>query len=198
MTEDTRQLQVSARNVLFLRTSDTTDMTRLLRATLRLRPNRIVVGEVRYASALTLLKAWNTGHPGGVGTVHAQDVGGALIRIGQLIQEAAVPLNPEFTAAAVNVIVSVRRADSGRSVEEVATVRGWSAGSGLPGSHRDYLHHAAGALTPCDIKAVSLKRAHDDIGTQPQLRVVTDTHRPSLPLPLMHYVMHENAIPLLL
>jgi type IV secretion system protein TrbB len=129
--EDTRELQVSAQNVVFLRTSDTTDMTRLLRATLRLRPDRIVVGEVRDGSALTLLKAWNTGHPGGVGTVHADDVGGALIRIGQLIQETGVPPNPELTAEAVNVVVSIRRTEAGRRVQEVATVRGWSAGGGF-------------------------------------------------------------------
>jgi type IV secretion system protein VirB11 len=129
--EDTRELQVSARNVVFLRTSDTTDMTRLLRATMRLRPDRIVVGEVRDGSALTLLKAWNTGHPGGVGTVHADDVGGALIRIGQLIQEAGVPPNPELTAEAVNVVVSIRRTEAGRRVQEVATVGGWSTGGGF-------------------------------------------------------------------
>jgi P-type conjugative transfer ATPase TrbB len=129
--EDTRELQLSAQNVVFLRTSDSTDMTRLLRATMRLRPDRIVVGEVRDASALTLLKAWNTGHPGGVGTVHAHDAGGALIRIGQLIQEAGVPPNPELIAEAVNVIVSIRRTDTGRRVEEVAGVRGWSAGGGF-------------------------------------------------------------------
>lgn len=73
-------------NVVFLRTSETIDMTRLLRATLRLRPDRIVVGEVRGAEALALLKAWNTGHPGGVGTVHANDAVGALVRLGQLIR----------------------------------------------------------------------------------------------------------------
>ena len=129
--EDTRELQSSARNAVFLRTSDTTDMTRLLRATMRLRPDRIVVGEVRDASALTLLKAWNTGHPGGVGTVHAFDASGALIRVGQLIQEAGVPPNPELIAEAVNVIVSIRRTDTSRRVEEVAAVRGWSASSGF-------------------------------------------------------------------
>ena len=129
--EDTRELQVSARNVVFLRTSDTVDMTRLLRATLHLRPDRIVVGEVRDGSALTLLKAWNTGHPGGVATVHADDIAGALIRMGQLIQEAGVPPNPELTAEAVNVVVSIRRIESGRRVQAVAKVRGWTPGGGF-------------------------------------------------------------------
>ena len=129
--EDTRELQVNAENVVFLRTSDNTDMTRLLRATMRLRPDRIVVGEVRDGSALALLKAWNTGHPGGVGTVHANDASAALIRVGQLIQEAGVPPNPELIAEAVNVVVSIKRATTARRVEEVAAVRGWSASGGF-------------------------------------------------------------------
>ncbi|MDE2267674.1 MAG: P-type conjugative transfer ATPase TrbB [Betaproteobacteria bacterium] len=129
--EDTRELQVNAENVVFLRTSDNTDMTRLLRATMRLRPDRIVVGEVRDGSALALLKAWNTGHPGGVGTVHANDASAALIRIGQLIQEAGVPPNPELIAEAVNVVVSIKRTADGRRVEEVAAVRGWSSSGGF-------------------------------------------------------------------
>ena len=129
--EDTRELQVAADNVVSLKTSDNTDMTRLLRATMRLRPDRIVVGEVRDGSALALLKAWNTGHPGGVGTVHANDASAALIRIGQLIQEAGVPPNPELIAEAVNVVVSIKRTATGRRVEEVATVSGWSASGGF-------------------------------------------------------------------
>ena len=129
--EDTRELQVSARNVVYLRTSDTIDMTRLLRATMRLRPDRIVVGEVRDGSALTLLKAWSTGHPGGVGTVHASDAEGALVRLGQLVQDAGVPPNPELVADAVNVIVSICRTDTGRRVQEVAAVHGWTTGTGF-------------------------------------------------------------------
>jgi len=80
---------------------------------------------------LALLKAWNTGHPGGVGTVHANDASAALIRVGQLIQEAGVPPNPELIAEAVNVVVSIRRAIEGRRVEEVSLVRSWSAGRGF-------------------------------------------------------------------
>ena len=129
--EDTRELQVNAQNVVFLPTSANTDMTRLLRATMRLRPDRIVVGEVRDGSALALLKAWNTGHPGGVGTVHANDASAALIRIGQLIQEAGVPPNPELIAEAINVVVSIKRTATGRKVEGVVAVRGWSASGGF-------------------------------------------------------------------
>jgi Flp pilus assembly protein, ATPase CpaF len=88
--EDTRELQISAPNVVSFRTSDQIDMTRLLKSTMRMRPDRIIVGEVR-GKALDLLKAWNTGHPGGVGTVHANDARAALTRVSMLIQEANVP-----------------------------------------------------------------------------------------------------------
>jgi type IV secretion system protein VirB11 len=126
--EDTRELQCAAPNVVFLRTSEGIDMTRLLRATLRMRPDRIVVGEVRGAEALALLKAWNTGHPGGIGTVHANDAEAALIRLGQLIQEANVPPNPELIAETVNVVVSIKRTATGRRVEEIVRVMGYRDG----------------------------------------------------------------------
>ena len=126
--EDTRELQCSAENAVFLRTSETIDMTRLLRATMRLRPDRILVGEVRGGEALALLKAWNTGHPGGVGTVHANDAAAALVRLGQLIQEAGVPPVPELIAEAVDLVVSIRRTPHGRRIEEVVRVLGWKEG----------------------------------------------------------------------
>lgn len=126
--EDTLELQCAAPNTVFLRTSESTDMTRLLRATMRLRPDRIVVGEVRDAAALALLKAWNTGHPGGVGTVHANSAEAALVRIGQLIQEAGVPAQPELIAEAVNVVVSIKRTSTGRIVDEIVRVKGFENG----------------------------------------------------------------------
>lgn len=129
--EDTKELQCNAKNTVFLRSSDNTDMTRLLRATMRLRPDRIVVGEVRDASALALLKAWNTGHPGGIGTVHANDCAAALIRIGQLIQEAGVAPAPELIAEAVNIVISIKRSPTGRIIDEVASVKGWTSGAGF-------------------------------------------------------------------
>lgn len=126
--EDTLELQCAAPNTVFLRTSENTDMTRLLRATMRLRPDRIVVGEVRDGAALALLKAWNTGHPGGVGTVHANSAEAALVRIGQLIQEAGVPAQPELIAEAVNVVVSIKRTVDGRVVDQIARVAGFEGG----------------------------------------------------------------------
>lgn len=126
--EDTQELQCAAPNSVFLRTSENTDMIRLLRATMRLRPDRIVVGEVRDGAALALLKAWNTGHPGGVGTVHANGATAALTRVGQLIQEAGVPPSPGLIAQAVNVVVSIKRTAAGRLVDQIVRVKGFQDG----------------------------------------------------------------------
>lgn len=129
--EDVLELQCSVKNTVFLRTSTHIDQVSLLRATLRLRPDRIVVGEVRDKSALALLKAWNTGHPGGIGTVHANSTGAALVRIGQLIQEAGVPAAPELISEAVNLVVSIKRNATGRTIDEVAEVITWSSAIGF-------------------------------------------------------------------
>jgi Flp pilus assembly CpaF family ATPase len=72
LIEDTRELQCAAPDTVALRTRPgVVTMADLVRSTLRLRPDRIIVGEVRGGEALDMLKAWNTGHPGGIATVHA-------------------------------------------------------------------------------------------------------------------------------
>lgn len=125
--EDTRELQCPAVNKFPLRTSEFVDMTLLLRACMRMRPDRIVVGEVRDKAALALLKAWNTGHSGGVATVHANSAEAGLTRIEQLIQEANIPPIPAVIAEAINCIVSIQRTKTGRKVEQIVTVKGGSA-----------------------------------------------------------------------
>jgi P-type conjugative transfer ATPase TrbB len=91
LIEDTRELQCAAPNLVAMRTKDgVVSLSDLVRSSLRLRPDRIPIGEVRGAEALDLLKAWGTGHPGGVGTIHAGTALGALRRMEQLIQEAVV------------------------------------------------------------------------------------------------------------
>jgi len=128
--EDVLELQCAAKNALFLRTSENVDQTRLLRATMRLRPDRIVVGEVRDKAALALLKAWNTGHPGGLGTVHANDARAALVRLDQLIQEALVPPAPALIAEAVDVVISIKRVSGspGRVIDEIVAINGFDGG----------------------------------------------------------------------
>ncbi|UPU37868.1 P-type conjugative transfer ATPase TrbB [Geomonas paludis] len=121
--EDTLELQCSAPDTVFLRAREgVASMNDLLKATMRLRPDRIVVGEVRGGEALSLLKAWNTGHPGGCATVHANNAMGGLIRLEQLIQEAAVSVSKDLVAAAVDIIVHVERCGNGRIVREVVEV----------------------------------------------------------------------------
>ncbi len=129
--EDTRELQIDVANIVTLRTSETVDMQRLLRATMRLKPNRIIVGEVRGPEALALLKAWNTGHPGGVATLHADSAYEGLIRLEQLIEENAdTRANPKVIAAAVKLIIFIEsiNAEPGRLVTQVVEVKGYEDG----------------------------------------------------------------------
>jgi type IV secretion system protein VirB11 len=101
LIEDTMELQCVAPDTVALRSSATVSMDDLLKATMRLRPDRIVIGEVRGPEALALLKAWNTGHPGGYATVHANSARGGLIRLEQLVQEAVPNSQRELIADAV-------------------------------------------------------------------------------------------------
>ena len=107
--EDTLEIQCRAQNLVQLHTAESADMTRLVRTTMRLRPDRIIIGEVRGAEALALLKAWNTGHPGGVTTIHANSARAALTRLSSLVQEAGVPPQPELIAETINLLVFIVR-----------------------------------------------------------------------------------------
>lgn len=122
--EDTRELQCSSPNVVPLRAVDHVDMTRLLKATMRLRPDRILVGEARDGSALALLKAWNTGHPGGAATVHANSANAGLIRMEQLVAEATAAPMQALIAEAVDLIIAIEKTATGRRIKEVVTVSG--------------------------------------------------------------------------
>lgn len=124
MLEDTLELQCSSPNVVSLRTSAAKNMNDLLRATLRLRPDRICVGEVRDKAAHDLLKAWNTGHPGGLATIHANSAEMALTRLSQLVEEAGVPAIPAVVASAVNVVISIQRTATGRKIKQMIEVIG--------------------------------------------------------------------------
>lgn len=125
LIEDTRELQSPARDTVALRTRPgVVGMTELVRSTLRLRPDRIIVGEVRGREALDMLKAWNTGHPGGIATVHANSALSALYRIEQLIQEAVVTVPRHLIAEAIDLVVFIAGRSLARRVETVARVAG--------------------------------------------------------------------------
>ncbi|KCZ48491.1 P-type conjugative transfer ATPase TrbB [Hyphomonas sp. CY54-11-8] len=123
--EDTRELTCAAVNAVSLRTHrNSVTLTQLVRSTMRLRPDRIVVGEVRGPEALDLLKAWNTGHPGGITTLHANSAEAALDRLEQLAGEA-VNLPPrKLIAEAIDVVIFMARRDGARRVEEALRVTG--------------------------------------------------------------------------
>jgi type IV secretion system protein VirB11 len=123
--EDTIELQCKVDDCVALRTKDQVcNMTDLLKATMRLRPDRIIVGEVRGGEALALLKAWNTGHPGGLSTVHANSPVHGLIRLEQLIQEAVTAIPRALIADAVDLVVFIEREGAGRKVSKISNVMG--------------------------------------------------------------------------
>jgi type IV secretion system protein VirB11 len=102
-------------------------MADLVRDTLRLRPDRIIIGEVRDGSALDLLKAWNTGHPGGLVTIHANSAKEALQRLEELIGEVTDRIPHHAIAQAIQLIVHIERAQGRRRLKALSRVLGWSA-----------------------------------------------------------------------
>jgi len=143
--EDTRELQCAAPDTVALRTRPgIVSMTDLVRSTLRLRPDRIIVGEVRGAEALDMLKAWNTGHPGGIATVHANSAHAALYRLEQLVAEGVVTVPRRLIAEAIDMVVFIRGRGTGRRIESVAEVAGLDSDGG----------YAVTDLNPPQLKAI--------------------------------------------
>jgi type IV secretion system protein VirB11 len=101
-------------------------LSELVRSSHRLRPDRIPIGEVRGPEALDLLKAWGTGHPGGIGTIHAGTALGALRRLEQLVQEAGITVPRAMIAETINVIAVLAGRGAQRRLVDLATVRGLS------------------------------------------------------------------------
>lgn len=129
LIEDTRELQCAAKDCVALRTRrGLVTLADLVRSTLRLRPDRIIVGEVRGAEALDMLKAWNTGHPGGIATVHANSARSALYRIEQLAQEAVAIVPRRLVAEAVDLIVFIAGRGACRRIDAIAEVTGLDSG----------------------------------------------------------------------
>ena len=128
LIEDTRELQCAAPNLVALRTKDNVaSLSDLVRSSLRLRPDRIPIGEVRGPEALDLLKAWGTGHPGGFGTIHAGTALGALRRMEQLIQEAVVTVPRALIAETIDLVAVLSGRGSARRLSELARVEGLDA-----------------------------------------------------------------------
>jgi P-type conjugative transfer ATPase TrbB len=125
LIEDTRELQCTAENLVAMRTKDgVVTLAELVRSSLRFRPDRIPIGEVRGAEALDLLKAWGTGHPGGIGTIHAGTALGALRRLEQLIQEAVITVPRPTIAETIDLVAVLAGRGTARRLAELARVEG--------------------------------------------------------------------------
>jgi type IV secretion system protein TrbB len=132
--EDTMELQCPVANCVDLRAIGSVSMLDCLRACMRLKPKRIVIGEVRGAEAHVMLKAWNTGHPGGVATVHANDAVSGLIRLESLVAEATSAPQQSLIAEAVDLVVFIDEDSelaAGRKVRELLVVTGYDSGGYL-------------------------------------------------------------------
>ena len=121
--EDTRELKCDIENITYMKSNDHIDMTRLLKSAMRQDPDRIVVGEVRGSEALALLKAWNTGHPGGITTLHANNAINALTRLEQLILEGINTPQHKLIAESVDVVIYIKKINSKqRKVTEIIEI----------------------------------------------------------------------------
>jgi type IV secretion system protein VirB11 len=134
LIEDTGEIQCAAANLVQMRANKDATITQLLSATLRMRPDRICVGEVRGPEALALLKLLNTGHPGGVASLHADSPEKGLKRLERLIEEnPGIKANPHEIAEAINVVVFIGKSknlDAGRKVSEMIVVEGYDERTG--------------------------------------------------------------------
>ena len=134
LIEDTGEIQCAAKNLVQMRANKDVNITQLLSATLRMRPDRICVGEVRGPEALGLLKLLNTGHPGGVASLHADSPVKGLERLERLIEEnPGIKANPHEIAEAINVVVFIGKTanlDVGRKVSEIIVVEGYDKRTG--------------------------------------------------------------------
>ena len=122
--EDTGELQCAAKNNVQLRATADASMTRLVKVSLRYRPDRILVGEVRGAEALDLLDAWNTGHPGGLATLHANSAVAGLTRLRSLVtrNEAAPKDIDSLIAECVDYVVNIVRHNKSRIIKDIINV----------------------------------------------------------------------------
>jgi type IV secretion system protein VirB11 len=131
LLEDLRELQCPAADQVAARTREgVATLTDLVRSALRLRPDRIIIGEVRGPEALDLIKAWGTGHPGGVATLHAGSALGALLRLEQLIQEAVVTVPRGLIAETIDLIAVLAGRGQQRRLIELARLEGQAPDGG--------------------------------------------------------------------
>ena len=121
--EDTRELQCATPDQIALRTrAGHVSMSDLVRSTMRLRPDRIIVGEVRGPEALDMLKAWNTGHPGGISTIHANSALSGLERLEQLVAERSRTSQRPLISEAIDLVIYIRGRGRDREISSIRHV----------------------------------------------------------------------------
>ena len=120
--EDTQELKCNVKDSVTMRSSPCKSMNDLIFDSMRIRPDRIIIGEVRGKEAHSLIKAWNTGHPGGVSTIHANSALSGLLRLEQLIMEAGVAPVPQAIAEAVNLLVFIQKTNKGKKGRQVTSM----------------------------------------------------------------------------
>lgn len=131
--QDTAELQCAAPDAVMLFTSQYVDLTKLLKACLRMVPDRILVGEVRGSEALDLVDAWNTGHEGGVATLHSNNARSALPRLVSMVsRNSQAPRErrdiEQLVAEVVHYVVHIGKTPEGRKVQELIEVVGYDNG----------------------------------------------------------------------
>ena len=127
--EDLPELQLLAEDAVFMSTTPYVSMRDLVQGSLRMRPDRIIIGEVRDGAALELLKAWNTGHPGGVSTLHANSIESTPHRLEDLIREVVATPPYYLIPEAIDLIVFLERSKTGlRQVKALAELTGFKDG----------------------------------------------------------------------
>lgn len=120
--EDTNELKCNVKDSVTMRASPIKTMNDLIFDSMRMRPDRIIIGEVRGKEAYSLIKAWNTGHPGGLSTIHANSAESGLLRLEQLMAEAGVVPVPQAIAEAVNVLVFIQKTNKGKKGRQVTSI----------------------------------------------------------------------------
>lgn len=128
LIEDVQELQCETENKVRMKTSKNTTIRDLIKITMRKTPERIIVGEIRDGAALDLLKAWNSGHPGGISTIHADDCLGGLEKLEQYIQEVSANPQSRFIARAIDLVVVIAKVEGQRKITEIVTVDGYENG----------------------------------------------------------------------
>ena len=130
--EDTPELQCdTSDNVEYISTSPFVDMAMLVKSCMRLRPDRIIVGETRGREALDMIKAWNTGHPGGLSTIHASSAQQGLNRVWMCAKESGADIPPTLIADAIDLLVFIKREGTRRYIPEVSEVCAYSETEGF-------------------------------------------------------------------